>query len=304
LTPAAFDWVELLVIRDGTGLLFHPDDRESEWIRSGDVVFLMPNVPCGVEPEGQMTMTRLFLALEYMVEQVKWKYSPITTDVFAAQVLWDRTHPEPSQVVRVAREHMARLFDYLDVLSELTKQFRLHDEHYRAGGLVLSTLGLVVPLLQTHLITTTRTQDTTERATLASMYMLKPLRPEVSQARGLIEKHFTEPVPLEWLAEQVHLSRAQLQRLFKGQMGKTPLAYRDSLRVQAMVRLLIETTLRVSEIAHRVGWAGDDQAIEVFREAVGMTPAAYREHFRISVSEIPKTVDHLIHPADLLAFGH
>jgi AraC-like DNA-binding protein len=300
--PAAYDWLELIVVREGTGVVTHRDASTRDLVRPGDVVFLMPNVPCGINPEGQVRLTRLFLAMEYLAEQVKWQYAPRLPDLVAATLVWGQTHPQQSQVVRVGKADYGALGGCLDLLSELTRLFRLRREHYRAGGLVLGVLGLVVPLLEAA-APCRADPDTAGRASMASTHVLRPLRPEVRQARRLVEERFTEALSVAWLADQVCLSRAQLSRLFTAQMGKTPRAYRDGLRVQAMVRLLAGTDLSVADVARRVGWRSDDQAVAVFKEAVGLTPAVYRAAFHTR-DEGPGTVDRLMFPADLLIFEH
>jgi transcriptional regulator GlxA family with amidase domain len=108
---------------------------------------------------------------------------------------------------------------------------------------------------------------------------------------------------MDWLAGQVCLSRAQLHRLFTDQMGKTPRAYRDGLRVQAMVRLLAETDLPVADVACRAGWS-PDRAATVFKEAVGMTPGTYREMFHRRAGAASDPQDRVMFPADLLVFEH
>jgi hypothetical protein len=47
LAPVAFDWLEVIVVRSGTASLRHRDDGRRQHVRSGDVVVLLPNVPCG-----------------------------------------------------------------------------------------------------------------------------------------------------------------------------------------------------------------------------------------------------------------
>ena len=58
--PLVYDWLEFVVICDGTYLLRHRDNDRRDLAKPGDVLVLQPNPPCGLEPEGQVTVTRMF----------------------------------------------------------------------------------------------------------------------------------------------------------------------------------------------------------------------------------------------------
>jgi hypothetical protein len=45
LAPAAFDWLEVIVVEAGTGWLTHRDQNLTDPGRPGRVVVLLPNTP-------------------------------------------------------------------------------------------------------------------------------------------------------------------------------------------------------------------------------------------------------------------
>jgi hypothetical protein len=54
--PAAYDWMKIVLVWDGTGWCRYLD-KKPEPIKPGSVLFLMPNAPCAVEPEGGLLAT-------------------------------------------------------------------------------------------------------------------------------------------------------------------------------------------------------------------------------------------------------
>ena len=280
LLPAAFDWAEILIVRDGTGRVRHRDEPVVDLVKPGSVVVLMPDVPCGVEPEGLMRITSVFLSEEFLRSLVRLQTFPPVRDDATADVVLQWAYPRPSQVVLLEKAIRDAVFVAAAHLAELTDTRQLMADYYRASRLVYSVLESVVPLLA-------RTRDgdplahgeLTERASLASTRVLRPLDDTVRQARQVIREHYREPMLLDDLATAVHVSSRHLSRLFTDAMGKTPLVYRDALRVQHMIRLLVATTTPVGVITAAMGWEGEDQAVRVFRDAVGMTPRDYRVRF-------------------------
>lgn len=78
------------------------------------------------------------------------------------------------------------------------------------------------------------------------------------------------------LANEVHLSRSQVGRLFVEAFGKSPIAYLTMLRTERMAALLRTTDTPIAKIAQEVGWSDPDFAARQFRRSVGVTPRSYR----------------------------
>ena len=60
--PLAYDCVKLIVVRDGSAILFSEFGQKP--VRPGDVILLGPHVLCGSEPEGRITVTTMGLVHE------------------------------------------------------------------------------------------------------------------------------------------------------------------------------------------------------------------------------------------------
>jgi transcriptional regulator GlxA family with amidase domain len=78
------------------------------------------------------------------------------------------------------------------------------------------------------------------------------------------------------------MSERHLTRLFVAELGTTPAAYVESVRIDAARRLLETTDLTVAEVARRVGFRSDAVLHRAFGRVVRTTPGTYRRHFATS----------------------
>lgn len=81
--PTAYDCVEVIVVRDGSALLF--SEFGSSHVNVGDAVLLAANTLCGSEPEGHITATTVYLDTDYLIDQVFWQHAGLLQDRFQAQ---------------------------------------------------------------------------------------------------------------------------------------------------------------------------------------------------------------------------
>ncbi|HEY8460795.1 MAG TPA: AraC family transcriptional regulator [Blastocatellia bacterium] len=82
---------------------------------------------------------------------------------------------------------------------------------------------------------------------------------------------------LKELADAAHLSPHHFSRIFKRVTGLSPHQYVLSQRVQAARRLLAETTLPITEVAHQVGFYDQSHFTYHFKRLIGVTPSEIRK---------------------------
>lgn len=97
-----------------------------------------------------------------------------------------------------------------------------------------------------------------------------------------INQHYMENITLEFLAEQVHLSRHYLAHLFKNKTGKTVFEYILSTRLEQAKRMLSCTQLSIAHIASECGFESSSYFCRRFRSAFGKTPKSFREEKNFS----------------------
>ncbi|WP_145013849.1 GlxA family transcriptional regulator [Mycobacterium marseillense] len=81
------------------------------------------------------------------------------------------------------------------------------------------------------------------------------------------------------LAARASLSKRQLTRLFKSELGTTPARYVEMVRIDA-ARAALDAGHTVSDSAHLAGFGSTETLRRVFIDNLGVTPKAYRDRFR------------------------
>lgn len=91
---------------------------------------------------------------------------------------------------------------------------------------------------------------------------------------------FAEPVAIAEVAELAGVSEAHLCRTFRGRYGKSPVEFRQELRLAAAARLLQTSSLSCKEIAARLGFADVQTFTKAFARHHGQTPGALAKALR------------------------
>jgi AraC-like DNA-binding protein len=98
----------------------------------------------------------------------------------------------------------------------------------------------------------------------------------VARVEAFMRRNLNRPLAREDFASLVHLSPAQLARLFHAVVGKPVMDRFTELRMAAAREYLAESTMSVSEVALEVGYNSFSHFAASFRKRVGMSPSAYR----------------------------
>ncbi|SMX87794.1 AraC-type DNA-binding protein [Brevibacterium aurantiacum] len=278
--PAAFDCVQVIVVRDGSAIL--KGEAGQEPVTVGDVLLLGPNILCGAEPEGHVTVTTIYLDLDYLLDQVFWQHSHILRDRLDAQDFAETLYAEAAQVLRVGEQRVGPLLPVLDELVALSLNGGLHRFH-RMQSLWFAIVDQIAPFIYVTCTRQSPSQRAHIRPTHPRVRRFTPMRSEARTTLDRLRSDIAAPWTLDTLADAVHLSSKQLGRVFSETFGKTPLAYLTMLRVEKMAALLRESDQTVETIARRVGWQNRGRASEAFREYTGLTPSEYRTSYKWSI---------------------
>ncbi|MDQ1004726.1 YesN/AraC family two-component response regulator [Neobacillus niacini] len=117
-------------------------------------------------------------------------------------------------------------------------------------------------------------EDNTSKQMLAEKDTL-PLS-TIDRILDYIEKTPLDQITLKEAAESIHINPSYLSQLFKQQLNKKFVDYITELRIEESKRLLQNTTLRMSEIAERVGYSDLAYFSNNFKKIVGSSPSEYR----------------------------
>lgn len=97
----------------------------------------------------------------------------------------------------------------------------------------------------------------------------------------IIEKSIDNPLlNVEYLAAEVHMSRANLYRKLQSIAGESPVNFIKKIRLQRAVQLLEEGNLYISEIGYMTGFNNQKYFSKCFRKAYGIGPLDYAKQHK------------------------
>ena len=106
----------------------------------------------------------------------------------------------------------------------------------------------------------------------------------VANAKQYVQAHAEEPIRLEEVVQHVNVSRFYFCKLFKKVTGMTLTEYVARVRVEKAKALLVDPSLRVSEIVYAAGFGSIPRFNSVFKRHVGMPPTEYRAALRTTLT--------------------
>ncbi|MFJ9037834.1 GlxA family transcriptional regulator [Streptomyces sp. NPDC102406] len=103
----------------------------------------------------------------------------------------------------------------------------------------------------------------------------------IEDLRHHILRHIGEPLTVMDLAAYAHVSDRHLTRLFKTELGTTPHAYIESVRVEKARHELESSDATLERVATLCGFGTTDTLVRAFRRRLNTTPTEYRRRFRV-----------------------
>lgn len=92
--------------------------------------------------------------------------------------------------------------------------------------------------------------------------------------KDFVRRHISEKISLETLQKVAHMSKSSLTRLFKKELGMSPMEYVITQRLERAKELLRQTK-SVKESCFGAGFTEVNYFVRLFRSRVGVTPGAY-----------------------------
>jgi len=95
--------------------------------------------------------------------------------------------------------------------------------------------------------------------------------------RDRMDREYAQPLDVEALARDAHMSAGHLSREFRRAYGESPYSYLMTRRIERAMALLQRGDLSVTEVCFAVGSSSLGTFSTRFTELVGMPPSVYRE---------------------------
>ena len=110
------------------------------------------------------------------------------------------------------------------------------------------------------------------------------------QVRDRIDREYAQPLDVEALARNAHMSAGHLSREFRQAYGESPYSYLMTRRIERAMALLRRGDLSVTEVCFAVGCSSLGTFSTRFTELVGMPPSAYRRQAAQATAGMPPCV--------------
>lgn len=133
-------------------------------------------------------------------------------------------------------------------------------------------------------VLTDRVRSPTDRQRLPLRARLGVQNSKVLTIIELMEANLSEPLSLIEIADHVGLSRRQIERLFRHEMGRSPARYYLEIRLDRARHLLIQSTLPVVDVAVACGFVSASHFSKCYRELYARSPQQERSDRKMPTS--------------------
>jgi AraC-like DNA-binding protein len=108
----------------------------------------------------------------------------------------------------------------------------------------------------------------------------------IARVIGWLKEHFAEPLRIEDVAREVHMSTSSLHHHFKAVTAMSPLQYQKQLRLQEARRLMLSEDVDAATAGFRVGYESPSQFSREYSRLFGAPPARDQRRLR-HLQEVP-----------------
>lgn len=106
---------------------------------------------------------------------------------------------------------------------------------------------------------------------------IKNFSPEILQAISYMQNKVSIQLTAEQIAQELFISRHQLQKHFKAETGFTVGEYLDKLLVYRATQLMVDPQLSLREISEQLGFCDQFYFSRRFKKLTGQTPSEFRK---------------------------
>lgn len=99
----------------------------------------------------------------------------------------------------------------------------------------------------------------------------------VMTALKFINAHYREPITLDDIVDAVHVSKFYFCRMFREVTGATVMDYLTNMRLTKVHNMLLNTNMKIDEIAEKNGFAAATALTRSFKKIYGMSPRDFRK---------------------------
>lgn len=99
----------------------------------------------------------------------------------------------------------------------------------------------------------------------------------VEQVIQYVERHYAKDISVVYAANLANMNTSYFSTLFKKKTGLSFVAYLQQVRIERAKELLKDPSLKIYEIAERIGFQNEKYFMKVFKMLVEKTPSEYKQ---------------------------
>jgi AraC family transcriptional regulator len=103
------------------------------------------------------------------------------------------------------------------------------------------------------------------------------LHDSIDKAKRFIAENYSDDISLEDIAKASHISPFHFSRVFKGNTNFTPHQFLLEVRLFNARKLLLDSTLNVTDVGYSSGFSNPDYFVTLFKKKNGLTPSEFRK---------------------------
>ncbi len=257
------DFLELVLISGGSGIQLTPYGNIP--LESGSLFVLQPGVWHGYMDCVGMLVNVCAIDVRVFDFELAWlRDNPLLGDL-----LWGSAITPDDASFRIHRLRQSEMvhcnkvfFTLQEIESKETVQARVH----QIGNLTTFLADIADSV-------------STPNPT-ASQYTRSPIASPIIEKTLLM---FSQNIAKNWsiseLSYSFGLTTPYYIRLFKRQMGESPLSYLSNLRARRAAHLLLHSETSINQIALDIGWNDPGYFSRRFRHYFGVSPREYRQKY-------------------------
>ncbi len=259
------DFFELVIVLNGTAT--HIVNSEEFFIKKGDVFVFNMDISHGYKDPHNFKIINIIYKPERLNEICNdIKKSPGYKALFVLEPFFRKKYSFSNTLSLSisSLEYVAELG------ARINEEYKRKDQGYQT--MIYSRfMEMVVYLSRQYVIENKLLHDTFIHLAKAVLFL---------------EDNYLNPIKLEKLADEAHMSVRHFNRIFKENYGTTPFNYILQLRVDHACSLLKNSNLCIADIALESGFSDSNYFSRQFKKITGITPKEYRVRYKLIYSNI------------------
>lgn len=95
-----------------------------------------------------------------------------------------------------------------------------------------------------------------------------------------INANYNSNINLNMLSKRFYLSSVYISSMFKKYLGINYVDYLNRIRIHNSLQLLVNTNIKILDVAHRCGYNSSNHYCKIFKKLMGASPKFYRNRMK------------------------